>query len=300
MKFQDILAFFGHRDWFDFEMIRLASGEAAECVHTEVYRWRRTGKLIELRRGLFVLAEPWRRKPVDGADLAGAIYPPSYLSGRWALSYWGLLPQAPGLDYSSVSARPARVFKNSFGTYSYSTLPRDLLFGTTAFLKGEVVTQKKVPPPASSVPGAPQTQPTELPTTLSLEVLLSRASYSRIALPEKALLDLCFMEGGEWDAARLVGLGLKLNKQERGLEIGIQSCAASTDTLAAEFLPNEAETPSIDIEKFASMAERSGRPRLIKAAKALARLACGSGIGQAEIENPKAVTPELPWSEESL
>ncbi len=233
MKFEELLRFFGHRAWFDFEMLYLASGEAAESVHTEVYRWRRTGKVIELRRGLFILAEPWRRQPVEGADLAGAIYPPSYLSGRWALSYWGLLPQTPGLEFSSVSARPARSFENTLGIYSYATLPRDLLFGTTSF------------------PGALQTQPAEFSVGNSPEELLRCSSRTRIALPEKALLDLCFIDGGEWDAARLSGLGLAIDAS------GPEAAAGS---------------PGFDRKKIRAMAERSGRPRLIRAAKALESL----------------------------
>jgi hypothetical protein len=291
MKFEDVLRFFGHRDWFDFEMLYLASGEAAECVHTEVYRWRRSGKLIELRRGLFILAEPWRRQPIDGADLAGVIYPPSYLSGRWALGYWGLLPQVPGLAYSSVCARPARTFENAFGTYSYATLPRDLLFGTTVFPGEAVFTQAKVLSQATALLGVPEAQPIELSaTSSSLEELLRRASSSRIALPEKALLDLCFMEGGEWDSARLA---------ELGLEIDTQNLALSADTFGVVLATSTASISRINLERFKAMAERSGRPRLIKAAKALSKLAADSGSGRAEMKMHEAATPELPWNEEN-
>jgi len=57
MKFEDIVRTFGDQPWFDFEMAHLVSGEAAPCVHTELYRWRQAGKLVELRRGFFTLAE---------------------------------------------------------------------------------------------------------------------------------------------------------------------------------------------------------------------------------------------------
>ena len=154
MKFNEIVRTFGDRAWFDFEMVHLISGEASACVHTELYRWRESGKLIELCRGLFALAEPWRHSPVDGACLAEALYPPSYLSGAWALRRYGALPVGAKSDrpeFDSVTARPAKVFENSFGRYSYTTFPRDLLFGTrTEAIGGQPV---------------------------------------RVALPEKALLD---------------------------------------------------------------------------------------------------------------
>jgi hypothetical protein len=171
MKFEDIVRTFGDKPWFDFEMVHLVSGEAAPCVHTELYRWRQAGKLIELRRGFFVLAEPWRRYPLDGAELAGGLYEPSYLTGAWALARCDALPgaaaQAPsGLPrYTSVTARPAKVFENALGRYEYAALPRDLLFGTETVAMG--------------------------------------GGAARIARPEKALLDWWLIEGGDWDEARM-------------------------------------------------------------------------------------------------
>ena len=190
MKFEEIVRLFGEKAWFDFEMVHLISGEASACVHTELYRWRESGKLIELRRGLFALAEPWRHGAIDAAALAEALYPPSYLSGAWALRRYGMLSEGGGCtggggegggcaggdgesrrpEFDSVTARPAKVFENSFGRYSYSTFPRDLLFGT----RTEVIGGNRV----------------------------------RIAFPEKALLDFWFIEGGEWDEGRIESAGL--------------------------------------------------------------------------------------------
>lgn len=176
MKFDDILRTFGDKPWFDFEMVHLVSGEAAACAHTELYRWRRAGKLVELRRGFFVLAEPWRRYPLDVAELAGGLYEPSYLTGAWALARSGALPEAaaqtPGRPprYTSATARPAKVFENALGHYEYATLPKDLLFGAgTVTLGGGAV---------------------------------------RVAPPEKALLDWWLIEGGDWDEPRMEAAGL--------------------------------------------------------------------------------------------
>ena len=171
MKFDDLIRLFGGRAWFDFEMVLLLSGEKAECVHTELYRWRQAGKLVELRRGLFALAEPWRQGGLDGAALACPLYGPSYLSGLWALNRckaiaWGddgaMTAAKP--EFTSVTARPARVFENAFGRFSYVTLPRDLLFGS----RTEEIGGRR----------------------------------ARVAWPEKALLDFCFASGGEWDEGR--------------------------------------------------------------------------------------------------
>jgi len=227
MKFDEIYKLFGERPWFDLDMVLLASGEAAACIHTELYRWRQAGRLIELRRGLFVFAEPWRKAPIIPAILAQAIYPPSYLSGAWALGYWGLIP--PQTELSSVSARPARSFENSFGRYTYTCLPKDLMFGTTVL--------KTAPLGAMEEP------------------LKARALAPRVALPEKAFLDFCFMQGGEWDAERLEGLGI----------------GAGAESMAG------IEAGALDLGRLGGLAARAGRPRLIRAAAALSALFANSG-----------------------
>ncbi|PKL74573.1 MAG: hypothetical protein CVV27_19815, partial [Candidatus Melainabacteria bacterium HGW-Melainabacteria-1] len=211
MKFADIVRLFGDKAWFDFEMVLLLSGEAPACVHTALYRLRESGKIIELRRGLFSLAEPWRHRglgtgaaPAFAASLSSAIYPPSYLSGRWVLKRCGALESAIQSqdslpEFSAVTARPAKVFENSFGRYSYATLPRDLLFGAMTELAG--------------------------------------SERFRLAFPEKALLDLCFLEGGEWDKARFEAEGFGT-----GLRAG-----------------------RLNLERLGAFAARAGRPRLARA-----------------------------------
>ncbi|MDP2790305.1 MAG: hypothetical protein Q8O15_00940 [Rectinemataceae bacterium] len=223
MKFADIVRLFGDKAWFDFEMVLLLSGEAAPCVHTALYRLRESGKIVELRRGLFTLAEPWRHRglgagaaPAFAASLSAAIYPPSYLSGRWVLEACGALRPAPRdqgslPEFSAVTARPAKVFENSFGRYSYDTLPRDLLFGAMTKLAG--------------------------------------GERLRLAFPEKALLDFCFLQGGDWDEARF----------------------------EAEGFSTETSDGRLNLERLGAFAARAGRPRLARAAEAFARLAAREG-----------------------
>ncbi len=226
MKFADIVRLFGDKAWFDFEMVLLLSGEAPACVHTALYRLRESGKIVELRRGLFTLAEPWRHSGL-GADtaaffapsLASAIYPPSYLSGRWVLERCGALgakAQGDGSlpEFSAVTARPAKVFENAFGRYSYVTLPRDLLFGTWTESAGN--------------------------------------GRLRLAFPEKALLDFCFLEGGEWDEARFEAAGFGA-----GLRAG-----------------------RLNLERLGAFVARAGRPRLERAAEAFARFASSEGVSR--------------------
>lgn len=209
MKFRDILHHFGSQPWFDFEMAWLASGETEECVHTELYRWRKAGKLVELRRGLFCIAPPWSRHVLDGSAYANPIYPPSYLTGEWVLRRAGVFsvqdPEVRPTAYTSATPRPARSFENPFGLYQYDILPKDLFFGVSKEGSG--------------------------------------GAEAYVAEPEKALLDYWFFKKGEWDVPRLEALGL--------------------------------DASLVDGDKLFRYAEASGRPRLVKAAKALIRLSGG-------------------------
>ena len=102
-----------------------------------------------------------------------------------------------------MTARPAKIFENSFGRYSYTSFPRDLLFGTRTEVIG----------------GRP----------------------ARVALPEKALLDYWFIEGGEWDEERIKNAGL-------GRE-------------------------ALDMDRLEALVARAGRPRLARATGAFLRAA---------------------------
>src|SRR5262245_25728214 len=46
------------------------------------------GDLIPVRRGLYVLGDLYRQRPVNLFELAQRIYGPSYISFESALSYW--------------------------------------------------------------------------------------------------------------------------------------------------------------------------------------------------------------------
>lgn len=164
MRFDDLVEAFGTHPIFDVSTLRTLFPEERSTVSVQVHRWKRAGKIVELRRGLYVLAEPYRRAPVHGPAVAEAIYPPSYLSLQWALSWYGVVPEKAG-TYTSVSTRETRRFVNPFGVFTYRTIQPALFFGE------------------------------EVHTVVGAEV--------RMALPEKALVDLWYLESGEWTVDRM-------------------------------------------------------------------------------------------------
>ena len=164
MKFGEFLELVGELPWFDFAMALQLTGEPLEHLRVRLYEWRKAGKLLPLRRGMYTLADPYRRGDFHPAQLSNHLYTPSYLSLNWALSFYGLIPEKSVL-YTSVSPRVPRRFQNAFGNYRYFNVKQKRFFGSrTVRLDGHSV---------------------------------------QVAEPEKALLDLWHLQSGEWTGARM-------------------------------------------------------------------------------------------------
>ncbi len=78
--------------------------------------------LIQIRRGLYVLGEPYRKRIFHPFELGQAIYGPSFISFESALSFWGLIPEAVYTITSACSKR-SKNFDTPFGRFSYSRIP---------------------------------------------------------------------------------------------------------------------------------------------------------------------------------
>ena len=164
MKFDRFLQLVGDLPWFDFATVLQLSGEPRQNLRVRLYEWRKAGKLISLRRGMYALAEPYRRVAAHPALLSNQLYTPSYISMHWALSFYGLIPEK-AVVYTAATPRVPRTFENFFGVYRYSNLKQKFFFGYRAVdMGGENVF---------------------------------------VAAPEKALLDMWHLQSGVWDVDRM-------------------------------------------------------------------------------------------------
>ncbi len=164
MKYDHFLQLVGDLPWFDFATVLQLSGEPRQNLRVRLYEWRKAGKLLSLRRGMYALAEPYRRVAAHPALLSNQLYTPSYISMHWALSFYGLIPEKT-VVYTAVTPRVPRTFENDFGVYRYSNLKQKFFFGYRAVdMGGENVF---------------------------------------VAAPEKALLDLWHLRSGVWDTDRM-------------------------------------------------------------------------------------------------
>ena len=86
----------------------------------KIRRLCKEGQLFEIKRGLYETSSN-----INGYVLAPIIYGPSYLSFNFALSYYGLIPEAVH-EYTSATFMKGKKkeYNNIFGRYSYRDIPK--------------------------------------------------------------------------------------------------------------------------------------------------------------------------------
>lgn len=164
MKLASLVTLTGTMACFDLALLVQAFDDRREVIRVQLSRWMTQGKVIGLRRGMYTLADMYRRAPLTPAGLANQLYRPSYLSGLWALGYYDLIPESVAWLTSVTPRGPSR-FENAVGVFDYRHIKQNSFFGYQAT------------------------------TQAGVEVM--------VAEPEKALLDHWYLNSGEWTVARL-------------------------------------------------------------------------------------------------
>ena len=83
-----------------------------------------SGKLLRLKRGLYIVNPAWSGRRISRELVANHMYSPSYVSMHTALRWYGLIPERVYL-VQSMTLKHSRVFENSLGTFSYIGVDRD-------------------------------------------------------------------------------------------------------------------------------------------------------------------------------
>ena len=87
-----------------------------------IFNMAKKGEIVSLKRGLY---ETDANAP--GIVLANSLLGPSYLSFEFALAYYGLIPERVSVYTSATfDKRKTIEFTNSFGTYQYRDVPRQV------------------------------------------------------------------------------------------------------------------------------------------------------------------------------
>ncbi|WP_300261579.1 hypothetical protein [uncultured Cloacibacillus sp.] len=115
---------------------------------SKLSRMARSGEVVQIIRGLYETD-----RSVPNYCIAGSIYGPSYISFEYALSYYGLIPEAAyAVTCATFKKKKAKTYSTPFGAFQYCDVP-----------------------------------PKAFP--LGLKVAHEGEYYYRIASPEKALCD---------------------------------------------------------------------------------------------------------------
>jgi hypothetical protein len=201
MEWLELLRVVGAEPVFPSSLL-LAGERSLPGIRLQLSRWVSAGRLLQLRRGVYALAPPWRKVAPHPFTIANALQGGSYVSLQAALSFHGLIPEHPPVVTSVGPGRP-ETLSTPLGRFQFSHIATHLLYGYALIDVGQ-------------------------------------GQHGFVAHPEKALLDLVYLTPGGESPAFLDSLRLQ-------------------------------QTDTIDAATLVALAERSGKPRLRRAAARTAR-----------------------------
>jgi predicted transcriptional regulator of viral defense system len=170
MKWETLLSIVGSEAVFSTSLL-LTGSESRVNIQLQLSRWVKGGKLHQLRRGLYVLAEPYRKVEPHPFLMANRVKVPSYVSLQSALAYYGLIPEYVPVVTSVTTNRPG-IITTSEGTFSYRHIKKSMFRGYAG-------------------------------------VDAAKQQTVFLALPEKSLLDLIYLTPGGESAEYLEELRLQ-------------------------------------------------------------------------------------------
>ena len=106
----------------------LSGADPPSEVRRALSRWTASGRLVQLRRGLYVLASPYARTPPSLVAIAGRMRRPSYVSLQSALEYHGVIPELVATTMSATTGRPGR-WDTPVGNFRYRHVHPGLFWG---------------------------------------------------------------------------------------------------------------------------------------------------------------------------
>jgi hypothetical protein len=157
MKFDRVLEIVREEPVFETGLL-LAGDVTPADVRRQLSRWTASGRLYQLRRGLYALAPPYQKVKPHPFLIANRMVRASYVSLHSALAYYGLIPEYVPVVTGVTTERPAR-WDTPLGSYAFRHIKPELFRGYRL-------------------------------------VEVSPGQEAFLASPEKALLDLVYLQPG--------------------------------------------------------------------------------------------------------
>lgn len=203
MEFGRLLQIVGDEPVFETGLLLAGDVDPAH-IRRQLSRWTAAGRLVQLRRGVYALAPPFQKRHPHPFLVANRLVRASYVSLQSALAHHGLIPEAVPVVTSVTAGRPGR-WETGLGTFEYRHVKQALWWGYQ-------------------------------------RLALGAGQLAFVATPEKALLDLVYLQPGGDRTAYLRELRLQ-----------------NLDTLR--------------LDELGRLALRSRQPKLHRAAAVVAELA---------------------------
>ena len=154
MEYERLLELVGDEPVFESALL-LAGSINPKNVRLQLSRWTKSGRVYQLRRGLYAIAPPYQKVKPHPFVIANHLQRASYVSLQTALAFYGLIPETIQSAVSITTGRPEQLL-TPLGSFEFRHVKRELLRGYRM---------------------------TDL-----------RGQQAFVALPEKALLDLVYLQ----------------------------------------------------------------------------------------------------------
>ena len=211
MNFQELIEIVGDEPLFETGLLLAGDVKPAE-VRRQLSRWTKAGRLYQLRRGLYALAPPYRKARPHPFLIANHMVRGSYVSLQSALAFYGLIPEQAPIITSVTTARPGH-WETPLGNYDFRHIKTELF-------RDYCLTD------------------------------LDNTQQAFIATPEKALLDLVYLQADADSPLYLRELRLQHLETINVPVLQGQAHISGSPKLkrAADIIANMAETEANDYE----------------------------------------------------
>jgi len=127
MKWGELLKLVGEEPVFHSGLLFAGDVDPVD-LGRQLSRWVKSGKLLQLRRGIYALAKPHQKSRPHPFLVANRLKRASYVSLQSALEHHGLIPEFVPSVTSVTTARPESL-STPLGFYIYQHIKKELFFG---------------------------------------------------------------------------------------------------------------------------------------------------------------------------
>lgn len=127
MGFEDLLPIVNDLPLFETGLI-LSGDTDPLVVRKQLSRWTASGKLFQLRRGLYSLAPPYQKVIPHPFLIANQLKAGSYVSLQSALAFYNMIPEHVPVTTSVTTGRPS-MYQTALGQFDFRHIQVDWFLG---------------------------------------------------------------------------------------------------------------------------------------------------------------------------